>query len=111
MVYGDLKNLSRRTPRDKKLRDKSFNMAKNSNYYDDQRGLPSITYKFSNEKTSATRTNKFSCGPIKNEITSNQEFAEELHKYIIRIFEKRKVYSSFKRQYLGCWFSRYAVNK
>ena len=80
MVYGDLKNLSRRTPADKILRDKSFNMAKNSNYYDEQRGLPSITYKFSNEKTSATRTNKFSCGPIKNEITSNQEFAEELHK-------------------------------
>ena len=26
----------------------------------------------------------------------NQELAEDLHKAIIRIFEKRKIYSSFK---------------
>ena len=33
---------------------------------------------------------------IKNEIKENQQLANELHKPIIRKFEKRKVYSSFK---------------
>ena len=38
---------------------------------------------------------KISGGAIKNEIISNKELAEELHKPIIRKFEKRKVHSSF----------------
>ena len=33
---------------------------------------------------------------VKNEIMSNQQLAEELRKPIIKIFRKRKVYSSFK---------------
>ena len=33
--------------------------------------------------------------PIKNESMSNKELAEELHKPIIRKFEKTKVYSRF----------------
>ena len=37
---------------------------------------------------------KTSGGTIKNNIKSNKELAEELHKPIIRKFEKRKVYSS-----------------
>ena len=35
-------------------------------------------------------------GVAKSEIMSNQELAEELHKPIVRKFEKREVYSSFK---------------
>ena len=35
-------------------------------------------------------------GGAKNETRSHQELAEELHREIIREFEKRKVYSSFK---------------
>ena len=38
--------------------------------------------------------NKTSDGAIKSETMPNQELAEELHKLIIRKFEKRKVYSS-----------------
>ena len=38
---------------------------------------------------------KISGGAIKNEIISNKELAEVLHKPIIRKFEKRKVHSSF----------------
>ena len=38
---------------------------------------------------------KSSGGEIKNEIMSNKELAEELHKPFIRKFEKRKVHSSF----------------
>ena len=46
---------------------------------------------------------KTSGGTIKNNIKSNKELAEELHKPIIRKFEKRKVYSSViaNRQFLS----------
>ena len=40
-----------------------------------------------------TRANK---SVIQNEIIPNQELAEELHKQIIRKFEKQKVHLSFK---------------
>ena len=40
--------------------------------------------------------NKITCGgAIKNEIMSNKELAEELHKAINKKFEKTKVHSSF----------------
>ena len=53
-----------------------------------------------------------------NKIKQNQcpsdlathQLAEELHKPIIRKFKKRTVYPGFK-DYLGCWFSWYAINK
>ena len=38
---------------------------------------------------------KISCGPVKNEIISNKEITEALHKPIIRKFSKRKVQSFF----------------
>ena len=47
---------------------------------------------------------------VKNEIVSNKELAEELHKPIIRKFEKRKVHSPFI-EYLGSRSSRYATDK
>ena len=58
---------------------------------------------FFDKKTSATRGNKFSGGAAKSEIMQNQlpshlvtrQLAEELHKPIIKTFEKRKVHSSF----------------
>ena len=40
-------------------------------------------------------------GVVKSEIKSNQELAEELHKPIVRKFEKREVYSSFKYNIWG----------
>ena len=67
MVYGDFKDLTRRTASDKILRNKVFNIAKNPKY-----GVA-----------------------IKNEIMPNKELAEELHKPIIRTIEKRKVCSCF----------------
>ena len=42
MVDGDFKDLNRRTISDKVLRDKAFNIAKNSKYDGYQRGLASI---------------------------------------------------------------------
>ena len=46
-----------------------------------------MVYKFSDKKTSGSAAKK--------EIMSNQELAEELHKPVIRKFEKRKIHSSF----------------
>ena len=45
MAYGDLKDLTRRTARDKLLYDKGFNIAKNSKYDGYQHGNASIVCK------------------------------------------------------------------
>ena len=73
MAYGDFTDLTRTTASDKMLRDKAFNIAKNSKYEGYQRGLASILYKFFDKKSSGSS--------IKNENISNKEFAEELHNY------------------------------
>ena len=39
---------------------------------------------------------KYSGGTINTEIFSNEQLAEELHKPIIKRFEKQKVYSSIR---------------
>ena len=77
MAYGGFKDLDRRTTADELLHVKTFNIAKN----------PSIVHIFLDKKTSD--------GTSKHEITSNKKFAEELHKPIIRKFEKRKLHSTF----------------
>ena len=85
------------------MRNKAFNIAKNSKYDEYQRGLPSMVYKFFDKKTSATRArsktlaaqNKFVDTGIKNENMSDQQLTKELHKPIIKKFKKRKVNSPF----------------
>ena len=81
------------------MRDKAFNIARNSKNDAYQRGLASMVFKFFDKKTSGSS--------IKNENISNKELAKELQKPIIREFNKRKVY----RQYLGRISSRYAIDK
>ena len=46
MAYGDFKDLNRRTASNNILRDKTFNIAKNSKYDEYQKGLASMVYKF-----------------------------------------------------------------
>ena len=46
MAYGDFKDLARRTASDKILRDKAFNIAKNSKSERYQSGLASVIYRF-----------------------------------------------------------------
>ena len=46
MAYGDFKDLARRTASDKVLRDKAFNIAKNSKYDGYQRWLASMVHNF-----------------------------------------------------------------
>ena len=88
MVYGKCKDLEKRTQSDKVLKDKAFAIASNSKYDEYQRGLTSMVYKFFDKKSKGTG--------IKNEITENQQLANEHHKPIIRKFKKRTVYSFFK---------------
>ena len=87
VAYGDFKNLNRRTIAGKVLRDKASNIVKDPKYDRYQRGLASVGYNCFNKKTSGSG--------IKNGNISNKQFAEKLHKPIIRRFEKRKLYSRF----------------
>ena len=75
ITYGDFKDLNRRTDTDKLLHDKAFDIAKNPKYEKYQHGLALKVYK--------------------NENITNKKLADELHKPMIRKFNKRKVHSSF----------------
>ena len=76
--HGNFKDLTRTTASDKILSDKAFNIGKNWKYE---------VYKCFDKKTSV--------GAIKKKITSTEKLAGEIHKHIIRKFEKGKVNSSF----------------
>ena len=52
MAYGDFKNLAKRTASDTILRDRAFNIAKDSKYDGYERGLASMVYNFFDKKTS-----------------------------------------------------------
>ena len=77
MAYGDFKDMKRRTPSDKILRDKAFNIAKNPKYDRYQRGLVFMVYKFFDKKSEGS-------GIVNNK--ENMQLAEELHKPIIKRF-------------------------
>ena len=81
--YSDSKDLTKRSIADKNLK----NIAKDPKYDGYQRGLASMVYKFFDSKVS---------GSGEKRILENEQLANELHKPIIRKFEKRKVYSTFK---------------
>ena len=88
-AYADHKDLINRTKADKVLRDKAYNIASSSKYDGYQRGLASMVYKFFDKKSTGSR------------VLSSSILADELHKPIIKKFEKRKVYSQFKDNIWG----------
>ena len=98
-AYSDRKNLTKRTIVDKSLRDKAFNIAEDTQYDGYQRGLASMVYKFFDKKSAGSgrkhvnNNTKFT--------PQNQQLAEELHKPIIKKFEKRKVHAAFKDNIWG----------
>ena len=92
MVYGHFKDLARRTASDKVLRDKPFNIAKNPEYNEYQRGLASMVYRFFDKKSTESGVNMHANKSAFN----NEKIAEELHKAIIKKFKQRAVYSRFK---------------
>ena len=106
-AYSDSKNLTKRTIADKILRDKAFNIDKDKKYDGYQRGLASMVYKFFDKK-SASPADKSTEGSGAKHVHNtklapqNQQLVEELHKPIIKKFEKRKVHAAFKDNIWGC---------
>ena len=92
-AYADHKDLINRNEADKVLRDKAYDIASNPKYDGYQRGLASMVYKFFDKKSTGSGFRK-----LKN---SSSILADELHKPIIRKFNKRKVYSQFKDDIWG----------
>ena len=86
-AYSNSKDLIKRTVADKILKNRAFNIAKDPKDDGYQRGLASMVYKFFDKKS----------GVVKINLTpQTQQLAEELHKSIIRKFEKRKVHAALK---------------
>ena len=82
-AYSDSKYLTKRTITGKIVRDNAFNIAKDPKYDGYQRGLASMVYKFFDKKSKGSGIN--------TKLTrQNQQLAEELHKPIIKKFEKKK---------------------
>ena len=86
-AYSDSKDLTKRTVADKILKNKAFDIAKDPKYDRYQRGLATMVYKFFDSKVSGSGAKL---------TPENEQLVNELHKPIIRKFEKRKVYSTFK---------------
>ena len=93
MAYGDFKDLARRTTSDKTLRGKAFNVAKTPKYDEYQRRLASLVYILFDKKSKESGVN------IRLEF--NEQLAKELHKPIIRNFNRRTDFSGFKDNILG----------
>ena len=90
-AYADHKDLINRTGADKVLKNKAYDIASNPEYDGYQRGLASMVYKFFDKKSTGSGIKK----------GSSLILADELHKPIIKKFEKRKVYSQFKDNIWG----------
>ena len=95
-AYPDNKDLLNRTRADKILRGKTYTIASNPRYDGYQRGLASMIYKFFDSKVYLPDKNTVGSG-----VNENIKLANEIHKPIIRKFNKRKVHSSFKDNIWG----------
>ena len=92
---ADHKDLINRTKSDKVLRDKAYNIASNPEYYGYQRSLVNMVYKFFDKRSMGSG--------IKKDMSKSSSLilANELHKLVIKKFNKRKVYSQFKGNIWG----------
>ena len=88
-AYADHKDLINRTEADNVLRDKAYDIARNPEYDGYRRGLASMVYKFFDKKSMGSG------------IASSSILADELHKPVIKKFNKRKVYPQFKDNIWG----------
>ena len=110
-AYAKYKDVENRLISDQKLKNSAYNIASNPKYDGYQRGLPSKVYKFFDskvapldKKTMSGKGNaKHTAKPSSLERTKevNKILAEELHKLVIKKFNKRKVYSQFKDNIWG----------
>ena len=90
-AYTDNKDLIKRTKSDKVIRNKAYNIASNPEYDGYQRGLASMVNKFFDKKSMGSGMAK----------SSSSILADQLHKPVIKKFNKRKVYSQFKDNIWG----------
>ena len=90
-AYADNKDLINRTKADKTLKDKAYNIASNPEYDRYQRGLANMVNKFLDKKSIGSGIAR----------DSSLILADELHKPVIKKFNKRKVYSQFKDNIWG----------
>ena len=95
MAYGKSNDLAKRTQSDKFF---AFKIASDPKYDGYQRGLASTVYMFF-DKTSSSIDKTSASGVAATE--PNYQLANELYKQIIRIFQKRRVYSSFRDDICG----------
>ena len=86
VAYGKSKDLTRRTPSDKSLKDKAFETGTNRKYDGYHGGLASMVYKFFDKTSSGSGV----------DAEPNYQLPNKLHRQIIRKFKRRKVYSSFR---------------
>ena len=94
-AYADHKDLINRTEADKVLRNKAYDIVSNPEYDGYQRGLASMVYKFFDKKSMGS-------GIVKDTAKSSSLIlANELHKHVIKKFNKRKVYSQFQDNIWG----------
>ena len=108
-AYAKYKDVENRLIPDQKLRNSVYEIASNPKYDGYQRGLASMVYKFFYSKV-APLNKKIMSGignaehtakPSSLEHTENKILAEELHKPVIKKFNKRKVYSQFRDNIWG----------
>ena len=95
-AYADHKDLINRTKSDKVLRDKAYDIASNPEYDGYQRGLANMVYKLFVKMSMGSGMEK----PSSLE-RSSSILADELHKPVIKKFNKRKVHSQFKGNIWG----------
>ena len=94
MAYGKTKDFKKRTQSDKVLKNEAFKIASDPKYDGYERGLALMVYEFFDKMSKgscivASLANKSSNKP-------NYQLTNKLHKPIIRKFNKRRVYSSFR---------------
>ena len=82
-MCADIKDLAERTISGKVLTNRGYDIAPNSKFDEYQRRLASMVYKFFDKKAWSR-------------INVNEVLAQELHKPVIKKFNKREVYSKFK---------------
>ena len=101
-AYADHKDLINRTKSDKVLRDKAYDIASNPEYDGYQRGLASMVYKVFDKKSMGSGVKKLKDTTKPSSLErSSSILADELHKPVIKKFNKRKVYSQFKDNIWG----------
>ena len=108
-AYAKYKDVENRLTSDQKLKNSAYDIASNPKY-DGYQNLASMIYKFFDSKVAPLDKKTMSGKGNVNHTTkhsslerteNNKILAEELHKPVIKKFNKRKVYSQFKDNIWG----------